>query len=124
MTFRILIQVFFCAFFPENCPIENEAQGQHSPHRHRQPHDSLEFLIKLTNATGCLGTAAKLRVFYVGNNFTVVKLHKVRLSANRSVSEHEMIDIDKRKFHVSWFYSNFKFFLIILLLVKCVFDHC
>lgn len=99
MTFRISVQVF-SVLFAENCPTEHEIQGKHSLHRQRPLHDSLEFLIKLTNATGCLGMAAKLRVFYMGNNFTVINWYKVRLSANRSVPEHETIVTGRGKFHV------------------------
>lgn len=84
----------------ENCPTEHENEGKHSLHRQRPLHDSLEFLIKLTNATGCLGMAAKLRVFYMGNNFTVINWYKVRLSANRSVPEHETIVTGRGKFHM------------------------
>lgn len=68
----------------------------------RQHHSpSLGFLIEPKNTTRCLGEAARLRVFYLGDNSTRVTLYKNQPTTNAAAAQQ--IVMDGKKYHVSCF---------------------
>lgn len=80
------------------CP-DGKKDGLQQPNKLPHQSDSLGFLVPPKNATRCLGQAAKLRVFFLGDNFTQVNLYKDQ----RTNGSAQQIFMDGKKYHVRCF---------------------